>query len=152
MIAASTIPNAGLGIFSTVPRRKGESVGNGDKAIPLIDLYWNNDQVFFNPLEDYVWHGNVMGMTLESDDEEDADAYWPGLDSMINCNLALINVKKAIPKYDEGGLHRTTHPGAGAISYYNNGTTELIRDIPAGGELFKQYEQSWYVYRSSDDL
>ena len=144
MIAESTIPNAGLGIFSTVELRRGETVGNGDKAIPLIDIYWHNDQDFFYPFGDYVWNGNVMGMTPEVE-QGDVDAYWPGLDCMINCNLALLNVKKAIPTYDEAGMHRATYPGAGAISYYDKGITEVKRDIPAGGELFKFYGDHWYV-------
>jgi hypothetical protein len=64
--AESTIPNAGIGIFSGVAKAKGDTIGNGDKAIPLIDWYWNNgmyeekgddedDPDFFNPLRDYVW-------------------------------------------------------------------------------------------------
>ena len=149
IIAESTIPNAGLGIFSTVQRRKGEKVGNGDKAIPLVDIYWHNDPGFYYPMADYIWNGNVMGMTEEVE-KDDIDAYWPGLDCMINCNLALINVEKAIPKYDEAGFHRSTHPGAGAISYYNNGTTEVIRDVPAGGELFKHYSDHWYAQHHTD--
>ena len=71
-IAPSTIPNAGLGVFSGVAKSKGETIGNGDAAIPLIDLYWHNrqwydpnepddddddddDNEFFNPLSNYVW-------------------------------------------------------------------------------------------------
>jgi hypothetical protein len=37
-IAESTIPNAGLGIFTGVGRKEGESVGNGDLCLPLIDI------------------------------------------------------------------------------------------------------------------
>ena len=79
-----------------------------------------------------------MGMSTEVD-SDDVEAYWPGLDCMVNCNLALLNVAKAEPLYDEGGLHRSAHPGAGAISPYHNGTTWVKRSIPAGGELFKYY-------------
>ena len=139
-IAESTLPNAGLGIFTTVPKEKGDTIGNGDVCLPLIDFWFNNDQKagFFYPFSDYVWNGNEMGMSTEID-SDDVEAYWPGLDCMVNCNLALLNVKKAEPIYDEGGLHRSTHPGAGAISPYHNGTTFVKRHIPAGGELFKYY-------------
>lgn len=143
MIAESTIPNAGLGIYSTIERFEGESVGNGDKAIPVIDLYWHNDKGFFYPMLDYVWHGDEMGMSEEVDSRNLVHAYWPGLDCMINCNLALLNVQKSTPVYDDGGLHRASHAGAGAISYYNNGTTKVLRTIPAGGELFKFYGDHW---------
>ena len=139
-IAESTLPNAGLGIFTTVSKEKGDAIGNGDVALPFIDFWFNNDQKggFFYPFSDYVWNGNEMGMSTEVD-SDDVETYWPGLDCMVNCNLALLNVAKAEPIYDEGGLHRSTHPGAGAISPYHNGTTFVKRHIPAGGELFKYY-------------
>ena len=144
-VAKSTIPNAGLGIFSTVLRRKGETItGTGDKAIPLIEIYFHNGPDFNFPMADYVWEGREMGMSEEVADD-DVYAYWPGLDAMVNCHAALLNVKQSIPTYDPAGFHRRTHAGAGAISYYNHGTSKVMRDIPAGGELFKYYGDQWYV-------
>jgi hypothetical protein len=143
-IAESTIPNAGLGIFTSVKKEKGKTVGNGDTCLPLIDIYWNNDNDFFYPFVDYVWDGTTMGMEQEVE-KTDIDAYWPGLDCAVNCNLALINVAKAFPDYDEAGMHRTKHPGTGAFTPYHKGTTEVVRSIPPGGELFKFYGDSWYV-------
>jgi hypothetical protein len=146
-LADSTIAGAGLGIFSAVTKEKGDPVGSGDVCLPLFDIFWHNDNDFFFPMNDYVWDGRVMGMGLEAEDD-DINAYWPGMDCAVNCNLALLNVAKASPVYDEGGLHRARHPGAGAISPYHNGTTLVTRYIPAGGELFKFYGDDWYV--SSD--
>ena len=143
-IAESTIPNAGLGIFTSVPKEKGEAVGNGDITLPLVDIYWNNDDDFFYPFVDYVWDGTTMGMQQEVE-TNDIDAYWPGLDCAINCNIALLNVAKAVPDYDEAGIHRAEHPGAGAFSPYHKGRTEVVRSIPAGGELFKFYGDYWCV-------
>jgi hypothetical protein len=143
-LAESTIPGAGLGIFSGVTKHAGDSVGNGDVCIPFLNIYWHNDNEFFFPMSDYVWDGNFMGMQMEGK-EDDINAYWPGLDCAVNCHLALLNVEKATPKYDEGGLHRGIHPGAGAISPYHNGTTLVSRTIPEGGELFKNYGDRWYV-------
>jgi hypothetical protein len=146
-LAESTIPGAGLGIFSGVTKDVGDTVGNGDVCIPFLDIYWHNDgknDKFFFPMADYVWDGRVMGMQMEVEDD-DINAYWPGLDCAVNCHLALLNVKKATPIYDDGGLHRAIHPGAGAISPYHNGTTVVSRTIPEGGELFKYYGDDWYV-------
>jgi hypothetical protein len=137
-LAESTIPNAGLGIFSAVEKESGETVGNGDICIPLFEIYWHNDYDFFLLMSEYVWDGRVMGMHLEVEGK-DVNAYWPGIDCAVNCNLALLNVEKATPMYDEGGLERGRHPGAGAISPYRNGTTYVSRRIPKGGELFKYY-------------
>jgi hypothetical protein len=142
-IAESTIPGAGLGIFSGVERNVGDEVGDGDVCIPIMELDWHHKGTF-NPFNDYVWAGEVMGMKMEVG-SSDIEALCPGLDCAINCNLALINVGKATPVYDEAGLHRSRDPGAGGITPYHNGTTKVTRKIPPGGELFKNYGDTWYV-------
>eukprot|EP00980_Cylindrotheca_fusiformis_P003665 scaffold818_cov136-Cylindrotheca_fusiformis.AAC.31 len=148
-LAESTIPNAGLGIFSAVELNPGDSVGDGDVCIPILDLN-NHHSDPFNPFTDYVWAGEVMGMKLEVE-SGDTEALCPGLDCAINCNLALINVAKATPVYDDGGLHRAAHAGAGAITPYHNGTTLVTRKVPAGGELFKFYGDNWFTTRKVFD-
>ena len=60
-IGESTIPNAGLGIFTAIAKEEGDTVGNGDVCIPLLDMSWHNGDDFFNPFADYVWAGEVMG-------------------------------------------------------------------------------------------
>ncbi|KAG7345061.1 SET methyltransferase domain containing protein [Nitzschia inconspicua] len=160
-IAESTIPNAGLGIYTAVAKSSGDNIGNGDKAIPLVDMLWHagdysDDETlvgeveyvhFFNPTQDYVWHGIGMGMDFESELQDDITTFWPGVDAMINCNLGLLNVIKSTPKYDEAGLHRNLHPGAGGITPYDGVPTKVVRDIPAGGELFKHYGDEWFSGR-----
>jgi len=150
-MAVSTIPGAGLGIFSGVDRRPGGYVGEGDPLIPLVDLYYHlqNSPEFdpedmehqsesLDPTSDYVWHGSELGMQQESAySDTQCTAYCPGLDAAINCNLALINVDKLVPEYDDGGLRRNIDPGAGAFTPYHNCTTVVTAPIPAGGELFK---------------
>jgi hypothetical protein len=70
-LAESTIPNAGLGIFSSIELNPGDPAGEGDVCIPIFDLL-NHHPDPFNPFGDYVWAGEVMGMKLEveSDDIE----------------------------------------------------------------------------------
>jgi hypothetical protein len=58
-IAESTIPNAGLGIFTAIERQKGDTVGEGDVCIPLIDLEWHHPDSFY-PFSEYAWAGEVM--------------------------------------------------------------------------------------------
>jgi hypothetical protein len=88
-----------------------------------------------------------MGMLRESHANE-IDAYCPGLDCAINCNLALINTHQSVPLYDNAGLHRARDPGAVAFTTYHNGTTLASRHIPAGGELFKFYGNEWFTGRT----
>ena len=87
-----------------------------------------------------------MGMHAETD-TGDIEAYCPGLDCAVNCHQGLLNVGKSYPQYNEGNLHRSVDPGAGAFSAYHNGTTTVIRNIPSGGELFKDYGPDWFNYR-----
>jgi hypothetical protein len=89
-----------------------------------------------------------MGMQQETSHPlEFVSAFAPGLDAAINCHLGLINVDKNEPEYDVSGLHRSTDPGVGAITPYHNCTTSVIQNIPAGGELFKDYGDHWFVTR-----
>ena len=139
-LAESTIPNAGLGIFTAKERRVGDAVGSGDVCFPLLELDIHNTQdpseSFFNPFVDYVWDGEVMGMKFEAQGDQ-VSALWPGLDCAINCNIPLTNVKRAFPTYSTFDLDRSKHPTAGAMTPYRKGITKVSKDIPAGGELFK---------------
>jgi len=146
-LAESTIPGAGLGIFVGHDMAPGDAVGPGDIAIPIVDVSWHLDtQDYFSPFADYQWEGGVMGMAQDTDDA-DIEAFCPGLDCAINCHLALINVGKSVPLWDEAGLHRYTSPGTGAISPYHNGTTRVLEFVPKGGELFKFYGDWWFESR-----
>lgn len=148
-LAPSTIPNAGLGVFTTRPLQEGDTVGTpGDVCIPIIDLKWHmggrGTDDFFWPLSEYVWNGDAMGMDHESEIRNGVKGFCPGaMDCATNCNLALVNVGKSLPEYNNAGLHRKRDPGAGAITPYLNGTTIVEADIPVGGELFKHYGDSW---------
>ena len=150
-IAESTIPNAGIGIFSGVAKSASlDDIGNGDKAIPLVDLYFHNMNFIDNridPTIDYVWQGSDMGMRLETTEEDDISGFSPGVDAMVNCHPGLFNVEKSTTVYDEGEIHRSKHPGAGALSPYTATESEVIRDIPIGGEIFKDYGPQWFIDR-----
>ena len=146
-LAPSTIPNAGLGIFTSISRTAGDIIGEGDVMLPFVDMkFHNGDREYFNIWDDYLWDGLTMGMHLESSDH-DVDAYAPGLDCAINCHLALLNVDRGSPRFDDAGLHRSRDPGAGAISLWINGSTIAMGNIPPGGELFKFYGNNWFTTR-----
>ncbi|GAX14185.1 hypothetical protein FisN_20Hh193 [Fistulifera solaris] len=156
-MAESTIPGAGLGIFTGIPRHKDEIVWPGDVMYPVVDLQYHmrvwgsHHRWLSNPLKDYVWFGPEMGMQQESSypyvAPEYVTAFCPGMDAAINCNLALLNVEKGTPNYDTTGLHRSKDPGAGAFTPYHQCETIATHDIPAGGELFKFYGDWWFESR-----
>jgi hypothetical protein len=145
-IAESTIPNAGLGVFTATAKKPLDPLGSGDVCIPNIDINYHNPLPVFNPFQTYYWKGSSMGMSRESH-SNDVEAFCPGFDAAINCNIALINTHKSYPAYDTAQLHRSHDPGAGAFTPYHNGTTYAARHIPAGGELFKFYGNDWFTSR-----
>jgi hypothetical protein len=145
-IALSTLPGAGLGVFSAVEKKPGDAVGSGDVCLPQIDLQYHNRKPVFDHMRDYYWQGSSKGMGRESH-SNDNHAYCPGQDSANNCHLGLHNTQHSYPIYDYGGLHRSKDAGAGAFTPYHNGTTYVTRYIPAGGELFKMYGDSYFESR-----
>ena len=144
-MAPSTIPGAGLGVFTGIDRKVGDIVGQGDVILPISDSEFhfaaneNYDPLFYyDPTKQYVWAGGQMGVQFESAAEEKGvSAFVPGLDCVVNCHLGLLNVDNGYPSFYNGGLHRSRDPGAGAFTPYHNSTTFVKHDIPAGGELFK---------------
>jgi hypothetical protein len=59
-LAESTIPNAGLGIFTAIERLPGDDIGEGDVCIPIIDAELHQLETLFFPFQEYVWAGEVM--------------------------------------------------------------------------------------------
>jgi hypothetical protein len=150
-LAPSSIPNAGMGVFTTRPLQRGDLITPvGDVAIPIIGKFWHyggkRKSDMFWPVKDYTWNPQKKGMQSEGGLEElKVEAYCPGLDALPNCHLALVNMDKTFPQHDYGGLHRSRDPGAGAFSPYHNGTSKVTSDVPAGAELFASYGDRWYV-------
>lgn len=145
-LALSTLPGAGMGIFSGFEKKPGDAIGSGDVCLPQLDLRYHNRQPMFDSMQDYYWQGNNMGMARESH-SNDNSAYCPGLDCATNCHLGLLNTQHSYPLYDNSVLHRSKDPGAGAFTPYHNGTTYASRNIPAGGELFKMYGDKYFESR-----
>ena len=156
-MAESTIPGAGLGIFTATERFVGDHIGQGDVLLPVVDVAYHfrarathPDDYLYDYFGDYIWWGPEMGMQQEtSHPSEHVSAFCPGLDAAINCNLALINVDKATPVYDTVGLHRDKDPGVGAYTPYYNVSTVVKEYIPEGGELFKYYGDHWFTTREN---
>jgi hypothetical protein len=136
-MAPSTIPGAGLGIFTAIDREVGESIGEGDVMVPITDLWYHYQSLlrsdtpddeqpaiidpyhhpYLDPTNDYVWYGPELGMQHESAhpfaEKEYVLGYAPGIDAAINCHLALNNVDKTVPIYNVVDLHRSRDPGVG---------------------------------------
>jgi hypothetical protein len=128
VVAPSTIPNAGLGIFTTVPLKKGELIGYGDMVIPITSILSSLP----NPFEDYSWNGRAYGGHL--------DAFTPGLQSLMNSNLALLNAHQVKPATN-------VFPNSADSTPYHYLETITEHQVPKGGELFTMYGDHWFEGR-----
>ena len=159
-VAVSTIPGAGLGAFTGIDRQPGDVIGPGDAMIPLYDVMYHlqalgraasqrDDWDYIDPTRDYVWFGIDLGMQYESAHPyEYISGISYGLDTIINCHLALVNAKKKYASYDFANLHRSIDPGIGAFTPYHSARTSATRRIEAGSELFKSYGDQWFIDRT----
>jgi hypothetical protein len=153
-MAESTIPGAGLGLFTTKSHTVGELLYNEEVYIPILELSWHqgkSEGEYFDTTDTYVWHGDSVGLHQEvnwnnegpeEDDDDDGgvSGYWPGWGAAINCHFGLPNLDLTGYSYHEDlTQHRISNPGAGAYTYYHGPGAIVALDIPAGSELFLSY-------------
>ena len=166
-IAPSTIPGAGLGVFTSVAMSDGTVLGAPDVIIPIVDILFHHpDYLIYNSswmMDDYVWDGPLMmGMHREgyhdsSDGSYYVSAYAPGIDCAVNSvpsvqhQKQLLNIRRmGYPTYDTTTLpHRNKYPSAGSMTaYWNNDTNYAKGNLLAGAELFKDYGPGWFEERN----
>jgi hypothetical protein len=131
VMAPSTIPNGGWGIFSLVDRERGTPIIDGDVVIQIIDFNISNAdkgtiqtiQQYFTSAEETVGYYEAINVVSAT----------PGIGMMVSNRRRVgsnsiqqqqhqHNVIPYVPTVDEGdsGLVRTDSPGAGAITHYHN--------------------------------
>ncbi|GKY90557.1 hypothetical protein MPSEU_000029400 [Mayamaea pseudoterrestris] len=149
-LAPSTIPGAGLGLYSGRPFKADEQLqATGDLTLSIIDLRLHNKH---NPnfdsflWDEYTWNAEALNMDHEG--YSDVNAASMGFGAAANCFLPILNIDEWNPSHvNPQQLHRSKDPGAGAISAYGNRTTTASRDLLAGEELFVSYGENWFTTR-----
>lgn len=160
-IAPSLIPQAGMGVFTTVDIPKGSNVGEAEMYIPLADKYktipyrgqhrWLSWLDYVRGTTNFRIPQNKALATISPkklkrsatgpqyvDDLYRVDAFAPGLASMAVANPKLANIvlTDPLPKRDGMGLHRKTDPGTGAFTAHHGASFVANKDIAAGSELY----------------
>ena len=145
VMAPSTLPHAGWGVFTLRPRQRGDPLLPGDVVIQLTD---------FPPDHFAAASGAILRKYLWSDASETGGMYEsigavqsvaPGIGMLANgLPPPYHNVLPFVPRVDEGGLTRQQYPGAGAITHYHNYTYFAHKDLAAGSELFVNYGSDWF--------
>jgi hypothetical protein len=161
----------GLGLFTGIPIPMGKTIeqtffGHGEilLAIYASDSIYNSHP----PLREYIWdEDNIPEIAVEYPDLM-TGLFVPGLASLAPCTSQNYNLKLAghgtdadkarwSATSDDGGVHRSTHPQAGAFSYRHNVTYVAVRDIAPGEELTVECSDSnfdggaYYLSRYSPD-
>jgi len=141
-IKKATDHGFGLGIFTGKAIPAGTPIeaayGHGELLLPFYgcdDIYENHP-----PVREYTWsEGNLPESAVEYPFQQTA-LFVPGLASIAPCTSENHNLRLGSERFwsassDDGGVHRATHPHAGAFSYRHNVTYIAVRDIAAGEEL-----------------
>lgn len=120
-MAPSTIPGAGLGIFTRSAKERGEMIGYALKDASIeIDMESVVASSASSAAKDQAVH-LLRNYTWSRD--EYSEVLVLGIDSLMNSHLAAANVK-----------------------HYDSGTV-AITDIPAGGEAWSYYGDHWFRAR-----
>jgi hypothetical protein len=143
-LAESAIEGAGLGMYTGKYIPAGESAGEPDMVIPLIDP----DKRHWSPLHDFTWNGDVL-YDLFFENSFITDAVIPGLGAHINCHMGLNNLDlTGTAQNDNAGLSRTKNdPAVGSFTPRYNYTKRAIKNILPGEELFISYGENWFLDR-----
>eukprot|EP00592_Proboscia_alata_P020414 CAMPEP_0194404764 /NCGR_PEP_ID=MMETSP0176-20130528/3278_1 /TAXON_ID=216777 /ORGANISM="Proboscia alata, Strain PI-D3" /LENGTH=677 /DNA_ID=CAMNT_0039203269 /DNA_START=30 /DNA_END=2063 /DNA_ORIENTATION=+ len=154
-LGKSSIPNAGVGIYTSIGYEKGDKIGEGELLVPITE--WEEDMTtvystFYDWLiYDVQWSGTV-DQRFYYDSAYEPSLFYPGFGAQINCHMGLNNVHHDEPEINSTGLHRARDPGAGAFTYWHNMPNLATRKIRAGEELFTSYGENWFDDRDMDDI
>ena len=161
-IAESSIPNAGLGIYTTVPYEWNEPIGHSEIGILMHDLHhhYPNGHTSKDLYTHYSWgHFDIADGKFEASGGRDA-VLVPGLGMMPNDYPGLTNVfpgtmsalQRFVDEDDtlsmEGLKHETMGDmGRGASSSHSGVKFHAGKYVEAGEELFISYGPGYFMRR-----
>ena len=152
-MAESTIPDAGMGIYvGHSSFDKGEVVGSPDLVVPLFNIEWHNGKRLSNFLwSEYAWVASILnGVEQEVHHEDEMALCSPGMGSMPNCKLNLVNLDYAedTPMIGMSGVSSES-PGAGAFTPHYGRKFRASTKITPGMELFLDYGEDYFESRDA---
>ena len=159
-LAPSSIPNSGLGMYTTTPYTRGQTFPIPEIGILLQDMTQHDIQNKFQAklLSQYPWAAQTL--TNGALEVFYGEAIVPGLGMLANSHLGLVNARhsdlwKVQPFLDgtdtltvEESIHYTREDvGRGAYSWHGRVLFEATADIQAGEEMFVSYGDEWFEAR-----
>ena len=172
-LAPSTIPGAGLGIFTGRSFSAGQLVTPGDVSVPLIDMevhnrrHWELLQMknleFPFVWDEYTWSADAfVGMEQEVPGIDSAQRVkvieeYPvygasfGIGALPNCYFGFNGVKESYTQLDTANVTRSL-PGAGAFSPYYDRQGRASRPLQAFEEIFVDYGTTYFLGSREDTI
>ena len=153
-LAPSTIPGAGLGIFTSIPLPNGTPLpAGGDGIIPISDMDHHNDgssdkEDYHWIISEYSWSSKSISHIMEYEADKTSGYGW-GYSALPNCHFWMNNVQESAAQYNTLGYDRSNSPGAGAFTGYYNRMAHASEDIAPGHELFVSYGIQWFITREN---
>jgi hypothetical protein len=160
-LAPSSIPNAGLGLYTSVSIPAETQLSSPQVGILLQDPDFHNpsrndnNANTFNLLSNYVW--SATPLTYGEHEVQHGESVCSGIGMMANCHYGLINVEidskwKNRPELDGTDSHSvmsSTHltledVGRGSYSWHSNVQYKSLKGLEAGEEMFLSYGPQWY--------
>ena len=157
-LAPSSIPNSGLGMYTTIPYAKGELFPLPEIGIMLHDRDAHYPFGLHNLLAQYPWGGSVLRHGLH--DATSTSCMVPGLGMLANSHLGLVNMryeeswqidmsKDGTDSLSVEGQQSSTlqDVGRGSMSLHSRVLFEAYKEIEVGEELFVNYGDEWFTAR-----
>ncbi|KAL3804966.1 hypothetical protein ACHAWO_012539 [Cyclotella atomus] len=162
-LAPSSIPNAGLGIFTTIPYDVNSPIGQSEIGILIHDIFqhYPDSDTTKDLFKNYVWEANYVSMGPW--EATHGSTMVPGLGMMTNDHPGLTNVRGDKHAFAgrfwednddtatvEGRKHNLNleDAGRGAYSEHSKLGFHTVRNVEAGDELFIFYGQGWFTNRA----
>lgn len=160
-IAESSIPDSGLGTYTTVSHSKDSSLGHAEIGIVMHDLYhhYPNSDPTKDLYKNYVWDGNnVAAGKFEA---SKSTVMIPGLGMIVNDYPGLTNVDQdrhhITGKFwqddddtltvEENAHNTLDDAGRGSYASHSDVRYHAKQPIEAGDELFVSYGSGWFRSR-----
>ena len=140
IMANSSLPDSGWGMFPLRPIPAGHPVSFGDPCLQVPDISRDQAHYIAHLLHNYMWAGEVTGGIHEG---RVVYSILPGVGSLANGHPVEWNMVMGPTERDSAGLHRSESPGAGAFTYYHNFSFYSHRFIAPGQELMVNYGNGW---------
>ena len=155
-MAESSIPHAGLGMYSAKALTKNTDIFYSDLVIQVEDMDLNqklrkwhydiDEEESEWLLANYYWQAHNTGGAYEADDVQ---SVVPGLGMLANSHDGLVNALMVRPSLDTN-LKRQQDPGAGAVTNYHHLKFTAVGDMDAGSEIFVEYGSDWFLQRAQE--